>query len=120
MDATDVRVSVVAFDADAMARDYVNETGLPWPLLIDSKQSLYAAYGMTRGSWWAIYGPPTIWGYIKLILGGRRPGRPGKDWRQLGGDVLIDPQGIVRVHFVSAGPLDRPTVDSLLEVIESR
>lgn len=113
-----VEVAVVAFDADAMARDYVKRTGLPWPLLIDSKQRLYTAYGMTQGSWWTIYGPPTIWGYIKLILGGRMPGKPGKDWRQLGGDVLIDPKGIVRMHYVSDGPLDRPSIESLLAVVE--
>lgn len=36
---------------------------------------------------------------------------------QRGGDVLIDPAGIVRVHHVGDGPADRPSVESLLAAI---
>jgi peroxiredoxin len=114
----DVRVKVVAFDDNVLARNYVRETGLPWPLLLDTDQSLYSAYGMTRGSWWSIYGPASVGKYLKLMAGGRQPGKPGRDWRQLGGDVLIDPQGMVRLHHVSAGPHDRPDVAELLAVID--
>lgn len=110
---------VVTFDADFMALAYIKEINLPWPLLLDSDQALYQAYGMTRGSWWNVYGLPSIWKYLKLIAQGRLPGRPGKDWRQLGGDVLIDPQGVVQIHHVSTGPHDRPSVDSLLSPIEA-
>ena len=120
MNELGLRVAVITFDAEARAREYVKRSGLRWPLLVDSNQSLYKSYGMTRGSLWAIYGPPTLWGYLKLISGGRMPGRPGRDWRQLGGDVLIDPLGIVQVHHVSIGPHDRPTVESLLEVINAQ
>ena len=100
-----------------MALAYVKSTQLAWPLLVDSELALYSAYGMGRGSWWSIYNPASIWKYIKLILGGQAPGRPGSDWRQLGGDVLIDPKGIVRIHHVSTDPHDRPTVDSIIETI---
>lgn len=114
LDDLDVRVKVITFDADYMALNYVKQTGLPWPLILDPEQTLYDAYGMTRGSWWSIYGLPSIWKYLKLIVRGIRPGKPGKDWRQLGGDVLIDRRGIVRFHHVSTGPHDRPSVESLL------
>jgi hypothetical protein len=33
------------------------------------------------------------------------------------GDVLIDPEGIVRVHHVGTGPADRPSVSSLPEIV---
>ena len=112
-----VETKVVTFDANWMAKDYVKEAGLTWPLLIDPEQVLYSAYGMTRGSWWLIYGILSIWKYLKLIFSGRLPGKPGKDWRQLGGDVLIDPDGIVRMHYVSTDPHDRPSVERLLEVV---
>lgn len=116
----EIQVYVVTFDADFMAIAYLNEIGLPWPLLLDSQQSLYRDYGMAQGSWWSLYGVPSIWKYLKLIGSGRWPGRPGKDWSQLGGDVLIDPQGIVRFHYVSTGPHDRPAVESLMAVVESK
>ncbi|HIE68752.1 MAG TPA: hypothetical protein EYP98_00560, partial [Planctomycetes bacterium] len=103
------------FDTDFMAKSYVQQTNLPWPLLIDSNRSVYESYGMGRGSWWSIYNPVSIWGYLKLIIF-RRTGihKPGSDYRQMGGDVLIDPQGLVRVCHASESPHDRPSVENLL------
>ena len=112
-----VEVKVVTFDADFMAMDYIRNTSLKWPLLLDSDQELYRAYGMERGSWWAIYNPVVIWGYLKLIFHGRLPGKPGRDWQQLGGDVMVDPEGIVRLHHVSVNPHDRPDVKAMLELV---
>jgi len=40
------------------------------------------------------------------------------DIHQRGGDVLIDPHGIVRFHHVGSGPANRPAVDSLLRYVE--
>ncbi len=100
-----------------MALAYVKSNAMTWPLLLDPARKLYGEYGMTRGSWWQIYGLPSIWNYLRLILKGRLPGRPGKDWRQLGGNVLIDPAGLVRLHFISSGPHDRPDIESLLSLV---
>ncbi len=96
---------------------YVRETQLEWPLLVDTERVLYQAYGMHRGNWWNIYGPASVWAYLKLLLRGRRLRLPGSDVHQLGGDVLIDPRGIVRVHHIGSGPADRPAVTGLLEAI---
>jgi alkyl hydroperoxide reductase subunit AhpC len=109
-----IKVKVVTFDADFMALAYVKETNLAWPLLKDTELSLYTAYGMGRGTWWDIYNPISVLNYLRLIFTGKGPGKPGRDWRQLGGDVLIDPEGIIRLHYVSADPHDRPSVDSIL------
>ena len=97
---------------------YVRETRLTWPLLVDADRTLYTAYGMQRGSWWNIFGPASCWAYLKLLLRGRRLRPPRDDVRQLGGDVLIDRQGIVRLHHVGAGPADRRAVSALLEPIQ--
>jgi hypothetical protein len=56
------------------------------PLLLDPEQQLYDTYGMTSGSWWDIYGLPSVWNDLRLMVRGRLPGKPGKDWRQLGGN----------------------------------
>lgn len=112
-----IDVKVVTFDADFMALAYAENTKLGWPLLLDPTQQLYHAYGMRHGNWWELYHPVSIWGYLKLILRGRLPGRPGRDWSQLGGDIVIDPNGIVRMHHVSVDPHDRPAIESLLETV---
>ena len=90
---------------------------IEWPLLRDADMQLYRRYGMHRGHWWDLFGPGSIWKYLKLIFSGHRPGQPGKDWQQLGGDILIDPDGIIRLHYVSETPHDRPDVDQILQQI---
>jgi len=59
----------------------------------------------------------TLWAYIKLVFRGRRIHAATGDMKQLGGDVLIDPRGIVRMHYISSGPDDRPAVSSLIETV---
>jgi len=72
---------------------------------------------MHRGSFWAILGPKSWDVYLKLLFRGRRLRVPAGDIYQLGGDVLIDPRGIVRLHHVGRTPADRPSVESLLSFV---
>lgn len=119
LDSLDIDVVVVTFESSAVAQKYARESGFPWPILIDASRQLYAAYGMDRGGLWAIFGPSSWWGYVRLLLRGRKLRRPTGDVHQLGGDVLIDPAGIVQVHHVGRTPVDRPSVESLLDVVRN-
>jgi len=66
--------------------------------------------------WWNLYGQATIWLFLTLLnFRGRRLRLPTGDTGQLGGDVLIDPGGMVRLAHVAESQADRPTVDSLLD-----
>jgi hypothetical protein len=114
-----VRIVVVTFENDFLARVYVEETGLSWPLLVDDTRETYRAYGMLSASFWDIWGPKTWWVYLKEILKGQRLKKSEGDISQRGGDVLIDPAGIVALHHVGAGPADRPAVESILKRIPS-
>ena len=107
----------VTFESNSAALAYARDTDLQWPMLIDESRSLYTAYGMNRGSWWDIYGPQSWWIYGKLLAKGRRLQRPRGNFDQLGGDVLIDPEGIVRLHHVGRGPADRPSVAAIVAKI---
>lgn len=119
IEAIGLKVVIVTFEAGPLALAYVRDTELQWPLLVDESRILYSAYGMERGRWWDIFGPAAWWVYAKLLVKGRRIRRPSGDVQQLGGDVLIDPAGIVRLHHVGAGPADRPSVSSILDVVRS-
>jgi hypothetical protein len=112
-----LQVVVVTFEGRELARAYVRETGLPWPLLSDRRRALYSAYGMGRGRWLAVWGPASLWAYARLIARGHRPKRPTDDVRQLGGDILVDPEGTVALHHVGRGPADRPAVSALLDIV---
>jgi len=114
-----VRIVVVTFEAGFLARSYVEETGLTWPLLVDDTRETYRSYGMISASFWDIWGPKTWWAYLKEILKGRKIKKSTGDISQRGGDVLIDPAGTVALHHVGAGPADRPAVPSILERIPS-
>ncbi len=111
---------MVTFENDYFARQYAAETALAWPLLIDAERTVYRGYGMLAASWWDLWGPATWRAYLREILKGRRPQPAHGDIHQRGGDVLIDPAGIVRLHHVGRGPADRPAVGSILQRIVSR
>lgn len=119
--ALDVLVAVVTFDRGPLAQAYVESTGCPFPLLVDEHRVLYHAYGMLRGRWQDIWGWRTWGAYGRELWRGRLPGRPadGTDTHQLGGDVLIDPEGCVRFVHVGNGPADRPSIETLLRVRRS-
>ena len=117
LDELKINVKIVAFDDEFMAKAYTQQTDLLWPILLDHDRKLYAAYGMEKGTWWDIYNPVSIVRYIGLLLRGRSIGKPGSDWFQMGGDVLIDPNDIVRLQHVSTNPHDRPSVRAVLDTV---
>ena len=117
IDAIGLQVAVVTFQAEWMAVAYAERLNLHWPLLIDEKLSLYHAYGMRHGRLRDILGAAAIGAYFKAMARGRMPRRSAGDPRQLGGNVLVDPAGIVRLHHVATGPADRPSVEQQLDVV---
>ncbi len=108
---------MVTFENDFLARSYVAETSLTWPLLVDDTRETYRSYGMLSASYWDVWGPKTWWVYLKEIMKGERLRKPEGDIYQRGGDVLIDPTGIVSLHHVGAGPADRPAIETILNKI---
>ena len=114
-----VAVAVVTFEAGFLARQYVEESGLAWPLLVDEKRELYRGYGMLAASFWDIWGVKTWLAYAKAMIAGQKLQQSHGDISQRGGDVLIDPEGMVRLHHVGEGPADRPAVAQLLATIQA-
>lgn len=108
---------VVTFDSKELASDYARSTGLEWPILLDGKRQLYRGYGIPRASLWTLFKPDVTWRYLEATFHGYRPGKPGCDFRQLGGNVLIDPEGIVRLNHVSTDPHDRPSAEYIVETL---
>lgn len=103
-----------------MATAYVTRNKLNWPLLIDKNQDLYRAYGFQRAGWWTLMNPKSIFGYLKLMMRGTLPGTPGRDVNQLGGDVIIDPSGNIRLHHISSNPHDRPDIAAIVDLVLQR
>jgi hypothetical protein len=114
LERASIDVLVVTFEEGESASRYVEETALPWPLLLDRDRELYAAYAMGRASRLDVWGPATWRAYAREIAAGARLRRSRSDLLQRGGDVLIDPDGVVVLHHVGNGPADRPPVERIL------
>ena len=119
LDRLNIRVVVVTFENDFLARSYVEDTALTWPILIDGTREVYKGYGMLSASFWDIWGIKTWQVYFKELLKGNKPKKSAGDIYQRGGDVLIDPNGVVRLHHIGEGPADRPSVEQILKVINA-
>lgn len=114
----DIKVAVVTFEMNVIAENYVRSTGWEWSFLVDERSTLYRAYGMERGKWWDLSGPAVIWKYFQLFAKGRTLKKVTGDVKQLGGNVIIDPDGILRYIYVGRGPADRPEPEELIKVVE--
>jgi peroxiredoxin len=90
----------------------------PFPVLVDADRSSYEAWGLNRASFARIWLDPKVWKqYGRLLRSGERIRTMGTDTRQLGGDFIVDPQGVIAYSRPQRRD-DRPPVGRLLTVIE--
>jgi peroxiredoxin len=116
--ATQTHVVTVSFGADHWARAWLQETQSPFPFLVDPERVAYSAYGL-ESSVFSSWSPANLWYYAKAVLKGRETfGRRGNP-HQLGGDFIIDRQGIIRLAHPSRDPTDRPTMHRLLATLRN-
>lgn len=115
--ASNIAVLVVTFENEEYALNYQMETDLDWPVVIDVSRELYGYYGMNKAGFWDLWGPSTWLAYGRELLKGNVPKPARDDIRQRGGDVLIDPEGMVCLHHVGRGPADRPEIEKVLKVV---
>ena len=75
--------------------------------------------GMLQAGFWDIWGPLTWLAYIKGIIKGGKLRKSTGDIHQRGGDVLISPDGIIKLYNVGTGPADRPDARIIIKTIEN-
>ena len=112
-----VKIIAVSFETNESVENYLKDTNLEWPVLRDEQKHLYHYFGMRDASFWDIWGYRTWLAYCKEIIRGRRPRKGDGNVNQRGGNILIDPEGLIRLHHIGKGPGDRPEVDFLLRFI---
>lgn len=112
-----VSVAAVTFAEPSRLADHRRHLDLPFPLLADPERRLYQRFDFGRGSLFEIWSPGTIAAYAGLLRRGRRLGRPTEDTRQLGGDLVIAPDGTLAAIFRPRSPDHRPTVDQLVDAV---
>ncbi|HOM17421.1 MAG TPA: peroxiredoxin-like family protein [Thermoguttaceae bacterium] len=88
-------------------------------ILVDAEQQAYQAYGLGRGGFWQLAGPPVWSTALKAILRGR-VGRPSGDVRQLAGAFLVDRQGVIRYAHRASHSADFPDHEAILAELTER
>ena len=91
----------------------------PADYYLDLEKSLYHHYGMFSAGFWDLWGPRSFLAYLKLIAKGQKLQKTEGGVEQRGGDVVIDPAGVIRFHHIGSGPGDRPDIDSVLAMIRN-
>jgi len=112
-----VQIIAISFQTKESVEKYLKETRLEWPILRDEQKNLYHYFGMGDAGFWDLWGYRTWLAYCKEMIRGIMPRKGDGDINQRGGNVLIDPEGLVRLHHIGKGPGDRPEAGFLLQFI---
>ena len=95
----------------------MKEVCVTFDVLLDRERTVYKAYLLERSrlrSWH----PRILWVYIKRwFQHGEFYDSHGDDTSQLGGDFIVDKNGLLQLVYPSHDPSDRPPVDKLLKVL---
>ena len=115
--AKGAEVVAISFEPRDRLFQLTRQLQLPFPVLSDPERDVYFAYSLSRGSLLRIFSPRTIWTYLKHFARQRRYEHAASDWRQIGGDFILDAEGSVLYEFRGQTPSDRPSVASLIAAL---
>ncbi|MBN1665909.1 MAG: AhpC/TSA family protein [Anaerolineales bacterium] len=112
------RVFIVSFGTLPAVQAWLKDTCVDFSVLLDRERSVYSAYGLER-SFWRSRNLKTLWLYARKHLAGQAlHSSHGDDTSQLGGDFIVDKNGLMQYVYPSHDPTDRPPVDDLLLVLK--
>src|SRR5260370_41581726 len=97
------RVGVVSFARPDQLKRFAEHLGHPFLWLADPTRLSYKHLGARRRGLMAIAPPRAIWGYIRLVLGGRIWRPQQLDPAQMGGDFVFHASGNLTLRHVSPG-----------------
>ena len=111
-----MQVAAVGMGTPAMATDFKREYEVPFPVLIDHTKETYRLVGLKRATLADAVKPKVLLrGAVALIKRGQA--LPQQDPAQLGGAIVVDPNGnIIFVHRARDAQ-DNAPVDALLEAL---
>lgn len=107
-----IAIVLVSFAPPPLASRWQSETGFDWPILLDPERRLYRSFGLAAPILTAWH-PKMFLYYLRLLLRGRRLMPVRQNPYQLGGDFLLDAQGVFLLAHRSRDPLDRPRLEEI-------
>ena len=114
-----IRILVVSFSARELLVEYQKLHQWPFVVLADPERKAYRYFELVRLPWYRVFSPTTLRLYVRLLLKGRKLEDYGReDYRQSGGDFLVDSAGRTVFAHRSRDPADRPPVNALLMAVD--
>lgn len=121
LEARSVRVLVISFSSLEGARVWLEQTGCSLTMLLDPQRKIYRSFGL-GSSYSKVMKFGCLLQYSEYGAVDRDfpdvPPRLLEDLYQMGGDFLIDEAGKVILCLPSKTPLDRPSVEDILQAAD--
>lgn len=122
LEARSVRVLVVSFGGVEGAQVWLEQTGCTFDMLLDPQRKVYRSFGLGSS-----YAKVMSFGCLLLYseygaVDRDFPDVPPhllEDIYQMGGDFLLDEAGKVLLSHPSKNPMDRPSVKTILQAVDS-
>ena len=118
IDSLNTNIVAVSFGTPYWANAWLEETQAPFPVWLDPEKQSYEVYGMTSSAIRA-WGVRNLWYYAQSLAQGKELKENRGDTSQMGGNFIIDKDGVVRFAYPSKNPTDRPPIDQLLQVLKT-
>jgi len=112
-------LAVVGLSDREHAREFRDETGIAFPLLIDEQQQAYRAIDLKKGNIFHLLWPANVRARRQAKAAGHKQHRMGKDPFQLGGSFVFGPGNVDIYSHVSKTFGDNAPVDALLRAVSS-
>ncbi|WP_420645880.1 AhpC/TSA family protein [Candidatus Leptofilum sp.] len=114
-EAANVQIATISFGTNYWSNVWLQETQSPFSFLVDQQLAAYQAYGL-KSSAIRAWSPRSVLYYTRAKLQGRETLGNRGDTHQLGGDFVVGGNGRLLLAHPSSDPVDRPSLDQLLEV----
>ncbi len=116
----DATVTIVSFESNDRVDSLQSRLNLPFTIALDLQRNAYDIFGLRRASFLRTYvHPDVVLFYARALLQRRIPDlRRGQDRRQLGGDFVLDRDGVLVLAHPERGPEDRVAVGAILRAVE--
>jgi hypothetical protein len=121
LDAAGATAVFVTHDRPGAVRGIMlRDVSCPYPIAVDRDRNAYRQWGLRRLALPLIWLDPSVWRqYTRLLAAGEQMRRSDGDQRQMGGDFVVNRDGVV-VYARPQRRDDRPAVSELLKVIEAQ
>ncbi|MCA9686456.1 MAG: hypothetical protein KC457_30085, partial [Myxococcales bacterium] len=109
------RLVAVGTGGRQYARDFIEERGIPYLVLIDKTLESHGKIGIAEGPKLGVLRPRVLWAALKAFLAGNRQGKTGPNPFKYGAAHVIGPGGRLHYAWLNDDYHDNAPLDELLE-----